>query len=70
MCHDLSVVLGYADAFYDVPLSKGWTFYHEFSPKIIAESIMSTVIVPEGYYHKAIHTMNEELQNFFAMNLK
>ena len=65
MCHDLSVVLGYADAFYDVPMSEGWTFYHEFTPMKIAEAIMSAQVVPEGYYHGRIHDMNKALQQFF-----
>ena len=65
MCHDLSVVLGYAEAFYDVPMSEGWTFYHEFTPNKIAEAIMSAQVVPEGYYHGRIHDMNKALQQFF-----
>ena len=65
MCHDLSVVLGYAEAFYDVPMSEGWTFYHEFTPMKIAEAIMSAQVVPEGYYHGRIHDMNKALQQFF-----
>ena len=64
MCHDLSVVLGYAEAFYDVPMSEGWTFYHEFTPKQIASAIMSAPVVPEGYYHDRIHAMNQALQQF------
>lgn len=64
MCHDLSVVLGYAEAFYDVPMSEGWTFYHEFTPNKIAEAIMSAQVVPEGYYHDRIHDMNKALQQF------
>lgn len=65
MCHDLSVVLGYAEAFYDVPMSEGWTFYHAFTPEQIASAIMSAHVVPEGYYHDRIHAMNQALQRFF-----
>lgn len=64
MCHDMSVVLGYAEAFYNVPMSEGWTFYHEFTPPKIAEAIMSAPIVPIGYYHTRILDMNKELQQF------
>ena len=64
MCHDLSVVLGYAEAFYGVPMSEGWTFYHEFTPEKIAEAIMAARVIPEGYYHARIHEMNKELQQF------
>ena len=64
MCHDMSVVLGYAEAFYNVPMSEGWTFYHEFTPPKIAEAIMSAPIVPIGYYHTRILDMNKELQHF------
>lgn len=64
MCHDLSVVLGYAEAFYDVPMSEGWTFYHAFTAPKIAEAIMSAHVVPEGYYHDRIHKMNNALQRF------
>lgn len=65
MCHDLSVVLGYAEAFYDVPMSEGWTFYHEFTPKMIADAIISARVVPEGYYQARIQNMNQELRQFF-----
>ena len=64
MCHDLSVVLGYAEAFYHVPMSEGWTFYHEFSPKQIAEAIISAKVVPIGYYHNRILQMNANLRQF------
>ena len=69
MCHDLSVVLGYAKAFYDVPMSEGWAFYHEFTPKKIAEAIMSAQVMPEGYYHNRILKMNKELQQFFEVQV-
>ena len=65
MCHDLSVVLGYAEAFYHVPMSEGWTFYHEFSPKQIAEAIILAKVVPIGYYHARILQMNANLRQFF-----
>ena len=64
MCHDLSVVLGYAEAFYGVPMSEGWTFYHEFTPEKIAEAIMAARVMPEGYYHARIHEMNADLSQF------
>lgn len=69
MCHDLTVVLGYAEAFYDVPMSKGWTFYHEFTPVKIAEAIMSSEVVPIGFYHDSIHKMNNDLQTFLRLNV-
>lgn len=65
MCHDLSVVLGYAEAFYNVPMSEGWTFYHEFTPETISAAIMSAPVVPEGYYHARIQQMNDDLRQFF-----
>lgn len=65
MCHDLSVVLGYAKAFYDVPMSKGWSFYHEYTPEKIAEAVADVEINPIGYYHSSIIKMNINLQNFF-----
>lgn len=70
MCHDLSVVLGYAEAFYGVPMSEGWTFYHEFTPGKIAEAIMSAQVMPEGYYHTRIEKMNLELQHFLERQVK
>lgn len=69
MCHDLAVVVGYADAFYDVPMSKGWTFYHEFSPEKIAAAIKAAEVVPIGYYHQSILTMNSDLQSFIKDNV-
>lgn len=65
MCHDLSVVLGYAKAFYDVPMSKGWHFYHEYTPESIAEAVANVEVRPVGYYHPAIENMNNQLQSFF-----
>lgn len=65
MCHDLSVVLGYAEAFYDVPMSRGWQFYHEYTPEKIAEAITKVEIKPIGYYHPSIIRMNSNLQAFF-----
>ena len=68
MCHDLSVVLGYAKAFFDVPMSKGWVFYHEYTPEKIAEAITMAKVVPVGYYHSSITDMNNNLQEFFKTN--
>lgn len=68
MCHDLSVVLGYAEAFYDIPISQGWSFYHEFKPEKIAEAVASVEIKPIGYYQKYINQMNDELQSFLKKN--
>lgn len=68
MCHDLSVVLGYAEAFYDVPISQGWSFYHEFKPEKIAEAVASVEIKPIGYYQKYINQMNDDLQSFLKKN--
>lgn len=68
MCHDLSVVLGYAEAFYDVPISQGWSFYHEFKPQKIAEAVASVEIKPIGYYQKYINQMNDNLQTFIKNN--
>lgn len=65
MCHDLAVVLGYAKAFYDVPMSKGWQFYHDHSPKAIAEAVSKAEIKPIGFYHQSIDRMNCQLQLFF-----
>ena len=64
MCHDLSVVLGYADAFYDVPISKGWQFYRCFEPEEIAKAITRTEVKPVGAYHEQIEQMNEDLLSF------
>ena len=65
MCHDLAVVLGYAKAFYDVPMSKGWQFYHEHTPEAIAQAVGNVEIKPVGYYHPSIERMNNQLQSFF-----
>lgn len=65
MCHDLSVVLGYAKAFYDVPMSKGWQFYYEHTPEAIAEAVTNVEVKPVGYYHQSIITMNRQIQSFF-----
>lgn len=64
MCHDLSVVLGYAKAFYDVPIAKDWSFYMEHNPQQIAEAIQKTQIAPKGYYTDLIQRMDDELINF------
>lgn len=68
MCHDLSVVLGYAEAFYNVPISQGWSFYHEFKPEIIAKAVAGVEIKPIGYYQKYINQMNDNLQSFLKKN--
>ena len=65
MCHDLSVVLGYAKAFYDVPMSKGWQFYFEHTPEAIANAVTNVEIKPIGYYHHSIIMMNKQIQSFF-----
>lgn len=65
MCHDLSVVLGYAKAFYDVPMSKGWQFYYEHTPEAIAKAVSNVEIKPVGYYLPSIECMNSQLQSFF-----
>ena len=64
MCHDLSIVLGYADAFYDVPISKGWQFYRNYEPEDIANAITRSEVKPVGAYHAQINNMNEELIDF------
>ena len=64
MCHDLSIVLGYANAFYDVPISKGWQFYHNYEPKEVADAITRTEVKPIGAYHAQINRMNEDLLSF------
>lgn len=68
MCHDLSVVLGYAEAFYNVPISQGWSFYHEYKPEIIADAVANVEIKPIGYYQKYINRMNDNLQLFLKKN--
>lgn len=68
MCHDLSVVLSYAKAFYDVPISQGWSFYHEYTPQKIAEAVTNVDVKPIGYYHSSINKMNENLQSFLKNN--
>ena len=72
MCHDLAVVLGYAEAFYDVPESEGWTFYMSHNPQAIAEAICNCNCVSEGYYHEIIDRMNMDLVAFFKglLNIK
>ena len=65
MCHDLSVVLGYAEAFYDVEISQKWSFYMNFEPQEIATAIANTVIAPKGYYTDLIVKMDKELKAFF-----
>ena len=65
MCHDLAVVLGYAKAFYDVPMAEGWEFYYEDSPRAIAKAVSDVGIKPIGFYIPRIENMNQQLQNFF-----
>lgn len=65
MCHDLTVVLGYADAFKDAPFVKGWTFYYDYNPESIASAIESANLVNEGFYYTMINQMNENLERFF-----
>lgn len=64
MCHDLTVVLGYADAFKDAPFVKGWTFYYDHNPESIASAIVSANLVSEGFYRPMIDQMNVDLQQF------
>lgn len=64
MCHDLSVVLGYAEAFYSVPEAKKWTFYMSHEPKEIAKAIASAPIACEGYYEEDIRKMDLDLIDF------
>ena len=64
MCHDLTVVLGYADAFKDAPFVDGWNFYYDHSPEAIASAIEKSVLVREGYYIPLIESMNQDLQLF------
>lgn len=64
MCHDLSVVLGYAEAFNDSPISKKWTFYKNYEPEEVAEAICNAKIIPEGYYNKIISNLDDDLKKF------
>ena len=64
MCHDLSVVLGYAEAFYSVPEAKKWTFYMSYEPQAIAEAITKSPFACEGYYEEDIKKMDLDLVNF------
>lgn len=65
MCHDLSVVLGYADAFYSVPEAKKWTFYMSHDPHAIAEAIVRAPVVRKGYYKDDIRRLDLSLNKFF-----
>lgn len=65
MCHDLSVVLGYAEAFYSVPEAQKWTFYMTHDPQTIAKSIACAPVVDEGYYKDDIGKMDSDLKDFF-----
>lgn len=64
MCHDLSVVLGYAKAFYDVPIAKNWSFYMEHEPEQIAKAITQTKILPKGHNIELIKELDSNLIHF------
>lgn len=64
MCHGLSVVLGYADAFGKGTLADKWTFYYSHNPKEIAEAISSAPLINDDYYRGDLEKMNEELIAF------
>lgn len=66
MCHDLTVVLGYADAFKDAPFVDGWTFYYDHTPESIAAAIENASLVNEGFYRPMIKQMNEDLKQFLV----
>lgn len=66
MCHDLTVVLGYADAFKDAPFVDGWTFYYDHAPESIAKAIESANLVKEGFYRPMINQMNKDLKQFLV----
>ncbi len=66
MCHDLTVILGYADAFKDAPFVDGWTFYYDHTPESIAAAIESANLVNEGFYRPMINQMNEDLKHFLV----
>lgn len=68
MCHDLAVVISYATA-YDFPISEGWVFYHEQTPKCIAEAVMKAEVKPIGYYRPRLELMNENVIAFFKEQL-
>ena len=61
MCHDLSVVLGYADAFGKGPLADKWTFYYTHDPQEIAKAIVSAPIIDDSYYKEYLEEMNRKL---------
>lgn len=64
MCHDLSVVLGYAEAFYDVPISKDWSFYMEHDPEQIANAIINVKMLPKGHNVALIKQLDKDLIDF------
>lgn len=64
MCHDLSVVLGYAEAFYDVSISKDWSFYMEYEPQKIAQAITKVEMLPKGHNIDLIKQLDKDLIDF------
>ena len=64
MCHDLAVVLGYAEAFYDVPISKCWSFYMEHDPQQIAKAIQNVKMLPKGHNIAFIKQLDNDLIEF------
>lgn len=69
MCHDLAVVISYATA-YDFPISKGWVFYREQKPEVIAKAVMEAKVLPIGFYRPAIEEMNNNVVSFFSNLVK
>jgi hypothetical protein len=70
MCHDLSVVLGYAKAFYDIPISQNWKFFMDYDAKVIAQAIMEAEIIPIGYYNSILNELNQKLTEFLRKVVK
>lgn len=70
MCHDLTVVLGYADAFKDAPFVEGWTFYYDHTPQTIATAIKEARLVDEGFFRPMIEKMNNDLISFLVESSK
>lgn len=64
MCHDLAVVLGYAKAFYDVPISQKWSFFMDYSPQSIADAITKIDVPKQGEYTDILNLHDKAVVDF------
>lgn len=64
MCHDLTVVRGYAKAYENMDISKNWSVYYDQSPECIASAVRNAVITEQGAAKETLMKYDVKLINF------